>query len=67
MTMAATRIMGNNTTIEALTVRNFEMNVYKPVIIATFIESVELLIGLLPNYTDKLVAGIQVNEQEMKN
>lgn len=67
MTMAATRIMGNNTTIEVANSQgNFEMNVYKPVIIATFIESVELLIGLLPNYIDKLVAGIQVNEQEMK-
>lgn len=67
MTMAATRIMGNNTTIEVANSQgNFEMNVYKPVLIATFIESVELLVGLLPNYTDKLVAGIQVNEQKMK-
>ncbi|WP_429970400.1 class II fumarate hydratase [Fructilactobacillus sp. Tb1] len=67
MTMAATRIMGNNTTIEVANSQgNFEMNVYKPVIIATFIESVNLLVGLLPNYTDKLVAGIEVNEAEMK-
>ncbi|WP_395319391.1 class II fumarate hydratase [Fructilactobacillus frigidiflavus] len=67
MTMAATRIMGNNTTIEVANSQgNFEMNVYKPVMIATFIESVELLVGLLPNYTDKLVAGITVNEQKMQ-
>ncbi|KRN78759.1 Fumarate hydratase class II [Fructilactobacillus lindneri DSM 20690 = JCM 11027] len=67
MTMADAKIMGNDTTIEiANSQGNFEMNVYKPLIISTFLESVELLTGLLPNYTDKMISGIKVNQQEMK-
>ncbi|USS93432.1 class II fumarate hydratase [Fructilactobacillus ixorae] len=67
MTMAATRIMGNDTTLTVANSQgNFEMNVYKPVMIASFLESVDLLTGLLPNFTDKMVAGIQVNQARMK-
>ncbi len=67
MTMAATRVMGNDTTIEvAASQGNFEMNVYKPVIIFNFLESVELLTGVMHNFTDKMVAGITVNQDRMK-
>ncbi|USS84772.1 class II fumarate hydratase [Fructilactobacillus myrtifloralis] len=67
MTMAATRIMGNDTTLTVANSQgNFEMNVYKPVMIASFLESVDLLTGLLPNFTDKMVAGIQVNQARME-
>ncbi len=48
MTMAATRVMGNDTTITvAASQGNFEMNVYKPVIIFSFLESVDLIDGHL--------------------
>ncbi|GAA2981460.1 class II fumarate hydratase [Lentilactobacillus parakefiri] len=67
MTMAATRVMGNDTTIEvAASQGNFEMNVYKPVIIFSFLESVDLLTGVMRNFTDKMVAGITVNQDRMK-
>lgn len=67
VTMAAIRVMGNDTTIEiAASQGNFEMNVYKPVIIATFLESIEILTGVLGPFTDKMVAGITVNEDRMK-
>lgn len=67
MTMAATRVMGNDTTIEvAASQGNFEMNVYKPVIINSFLESVNLLTGILHNFTDKMVVGITVNPDRMK-
>ncbi|USS87986.1 class II fumarate hydratase [Fructilactobacillus hinvesii] len=67
MTMAATRIMGNDTTLTVANSQgNFEMNVYKPVMIASFLESVDLLTGLLPNFTDKMVSGIQVNQERMQ-
>ncbi|USS88873.1 class II fumarate hydratase [Fructilactobacillus cliffordii] len=67
MTMAATRIMGNDTTLTVANSQgNFEMNVYKPVMIATFLESVGLLTDLLPNFTDKMVSGIQVNRERMQ-
>lgn len=66
MAMAATRVMGNDTTIEiAASQGNFEMNVYKPVIIFSFLESVELLTGIMTNFTDKMVAGITVNQDRM--
>ncbi|GHP13241.1 fumarate hydratase class II [Lentilactobacillus fungorum] len=67
ITMAATRVMGNDTTIEvAASQGNFEMNVYKPVIIFSFLESTSLLTGILHNFTDKLVAGITVNADRMQ-
>lgn len=66
MTMAATRVMGNQTTMTVANSQgNFELNVYKPVLIATFLESVNLISELLPNFTTKLVAGITVNQERM--
>ena len=68
VTMTATRVMGNDTTIEVVASQgNFEMNVYKPVIISAFLESVSLLTGVLGPFTDKMVAGITVNEGRMKD
>ncbi|MBU9788182.1 class II fumarate hydratase [Lentilactobacillus sp. TOM.63] len=68
ITMAATRVMGNDTTIEvAASQGNFEMNVYKPVIIFSFLESTTLLTGIIHNFTDKLVAGITVNADRMQD
>ena len=68
LTMAATRVMGNDVTISlAASQGNFEMNVYKPVIIATFLESTTLLIGTIQGFTDRLVHGLTVNQDRMKN
>lgn len=67
LTMAAARVFGNDTTISfAASQGNFEMNVYKPVIIAAFLESADLLTGTLAGFTTKLVAGLTVNEQRMR-
>lgn len=66
LTMAATRVMGNDVTVTvAASQGNFEMNVYKPVIIATFLESADLLTGTIQGFADKLVAGLTVNEKRM--
>lgn len=68
LTMAATRVMGNDVTITvAASQGNFEMNVYKPVIIATFLESTELLTGTLTSFTDRLVHGLTVNSERMQS
>lgn len=68
LTMAATRVMGNDVTISlAASQGNFEMNVYKPVIIATFLESTTLLIGTIQGFTDRLVHGLTVNQDRMRN
>lgn len=66
LTMAATRVMGNDVTLTiAASQGNFEMNVYKPVIIETFLESVDLLTGTVTGFADKLVHGLTVNAEHM--
>lgn len=66
VTMAALRVFGNDTTITmASSQGNFEMNVYKPVIIAVFLESADLLTGTLRNFADKAVHGMTVNADRM--
>lgn len=67
LTMAVVKVMGNDTTITiASSQGNFELNVYKPVIIATFLESVELLTGTINGFADKMIAGLTVNSKRMK-
>ncbi|MFC6290564.1 class II fumarate hydratase [Levilactobacillus angrenensis] len=66
LTMAATRVMGNDVTLTvAASQGNFEMNVYKPVLIATFLESADLLTGTMRAFTTKLVHGLTVNADRM--
>ncbi|KRK92412.1 class II fumarate hydratase [Companilactobacillus futsaii] len=67
ITMAAIRVMGNDVTIDlAASQGNFEMNVYKPVLISTFLESAELLTGTMTGFADKMIAGLTVNETRME-
>ena len=67
ITMAAARVMGNDTTITiACSQGNFEMNVYKPVLIAAFLESCEILAGTIMGFADKMVAGLTVNRERMQ-
>lgn len=67
ITMAAVRVMGNDVTIGlAASQGNFEMNVYKPVLISTFLESAELLTGTIYGFADKMIVGLTVNEDRMK-
>ncbi|KJW11598.1 class II fumarate hydratase [Levilactobacillus spicheri] len=67
LTMAATRVMGNDVTITvAASQGNFEMNVYKPVLIATFLESTDLLAGTVTGFDDKLVHGMTVDAARMR-
>jgi len=67
LTMAATRVMGNDVTITvAASQGNFEMNVYKPVLLETFLESTDLLQGTIEGFTTKLVHGLTVNAEHMQ-
>ncbi|WP_137597771.1 class II fumarate hydratase [Paucilactobacillus kaifaensis] len=67
VTMAAVKVIGNDVTISmAASQGNFEMNVYKPVLISTFLESAKLLTGTIIAFTDLMVAGITVNEERMQ-
>ena len=66
LTMAAVRVIGNDTVISvAASQGNFEMNVYKPLIIDSFLESVSLLTLTINGFNKKMIAGMTVNEKRM--
>ncbi|MFT8883512.1 MAG: class II fumarate hydratase [Liquorilactobacillus hordei] len=66
LTMAAVRVIGNDTVISvAASQGNFEMNVYKPLIIDAFLESVSLLTFTVNGFNKKMIAGMTVNEKRM--
>lgn len=67
VTMAVVRVFGNDVVVSmASSQGNFEMNVFKPVLIAAFLESTDLLTGTITGFADKLVHGLTVNEARMK-
>ncbi len=62
--MIAAQVMGNDTTITFSGASgNFELNVYKPVIIHNLLQSVRLLSDGCRSFGEKCVAGIMANEQ----
>jgi len=64
ITMIAAQVMGNDTTIAfAGASGNFELNVYKPVIIYNLLQSVRLLSDGCRSFGDRCVAGIEPNAQ----
>lgn len=66
ITMAAVRVMGNDVVVDlASSQGNFEMNVYKTVLIDAFLESAELLAGTITGFTDRMIAGLTVNQDRM--
>jgi fumarate hydratase, class II len=72
LTMVATQVMGNDVTITtAGAMGNFELNVFKPVIIYNLLQSIRLLADGAENFSNKCVSGIQVNkktiEKHLKN
>lgn len=68
LTMVAATVFGHDATINfAASQGNFEMNVYKPVIISTYLDSVTLLRESIKSWDAKLVAGLTVNPKRMKS
>ncbi len=62
VTMVAVQVMGNDTAIGfAASQGNFELNVFKPVIIHNFLHSVRLLSDACHSFTDHCVVGIEAN------
>ncbi|WP_088068916.1 class II fumarate hydratase [Gottfriedia luciferensis] len=62
LTMVVTQIMGNDVTIGfAASQGNFELNVFKPVIIYNFLQSVELLSDAITSFNVHCVKGIEAN------
>ena len=62
MTMVCTQVMGNDTTVTiAASQGNFELNVFKPVIIFNVLHSLNLLADTCSSFQEFCVEGLQVN------
>jgi fumarate hydratase, class II len=66
MTMVAVQVMGNDAAIGfAGSQGNFELNVFKPVIIFNYLHSVELLADVCNSFVEHCVTGIEVNREQV--
>ncbi|WP_318617823.1 class II fumarate hydratase [Sporosarcina sp. YIM B06819] len=66
LTMVVAQVMGNDATIGfAASQGNFELNVYKPVIIYNFLQSVTLLSDAMISFNDNCAVGIEPNRDEI--
>ncbi|HTZ73241.1 MAG TPA: class II fumarate hydratase [Candidatus Aquilonibacter sp.] len=66
MTMVAVQVFGNDAAIGfAGSQGNFELNVFKPVIIHNFLHSVRLLSDACNSFIDHCVVGMELNEERI--
>src|SRR5437870_2081795 len=66
MTMVAVQVMGNDAAIGiAGSQGNFELNVFKPVMIFNYLHSVELLADACVSFVDHCITGIEVNRDQI--
>lgn len=67
MTMVATRVFGNDATVAfAGSQGNFQLNVFKPVMVHAVLESIRLISDACLAFNDHCAAGIQPNEAKIK-
>ncbi|RFU64447.1 class II fumarate hydratase [Peribacillus saganii] len=63
LTMVTAQVFGNDTTISfAASQGNFELNVFKPVIIYNFLQTIELLTDGIHSFDEHCIKGLQANE-----
>ncbi|KAJ3769916.1 fumarate hydratase [Lentinula raphanica] len=68
LTMVAAQVMGNQTTVSiAGSNGQFELNVFKPVIIKNVLQSIRLLADGARSFTKNCVVGIQANETRIQS
>ena len=66
LTMVCVQVMGNDTAIGvAGSMGNFELNVFKPVMIFNFLHSVDLLTDACRNFMEFCVVGIEPNREQI--
>lgn len=64
MTMVACQVMGNDAVIGfAASQGNFELNVFKPVIIHNYLQSVRLLADAMDSFNEHCAVGIEPNRE----
>ena len=67
MTMVCVQVMANDTAVGmAASQGNFELNVFMPVLIYNFLQSVRLLKDAIRSFDKNCAVGIKVNEEKMK-
>ena len=68
MTMVCVQVMGNDSAIGfAGSQGNFELNVFKPVMIHNLLHSIRLLSDASNSFTDHMVVGIQANPSKIEH
>ncbi len=66
MTMVAVQVIGNDTTIGiAGSLGNFELNVFKPVMIYNLLQSIRLLGDVAKSFHDRCLVGITPNHKKI--
>lgn len=67
MTMVCVQVMGNDSAISiAASQGNFELNVFKPLMIFNLLNSIRLLADACGSFTDYLVIDIQPNREQIQ-
>ncbi|KAJ3750225.1 fumarate hydratase [Lentinula detonsa] len=68
LTMVAAQVMGNQTTVSVAGASGqFELNVFKPVIIKNVLQSIRLLADGSRSFTKNCIVGIQANEKRISS
>jgi fumarate hydratase, class II len=66
MTMVCVQVIGNDTAISvAASQGNFELNVFKPVLIHNLLHSIRILSDACSSFTDHMVVGIELNRDQI--
>jgi fumarate hydratase, class II len=67
LTMVVTRVFGNDATVAfAGSQGNFQLNVYKPVMLQATLESIELLADALASFDIRCARGIEPNREQIR-
>jgi fumarate hydratase class II len=67
MTMVCAQVFGNDVAVNfGGAMGNFELNVFKPVIIYNVLQSIKLLADACESFTDHCVVGIEANKANIK-
>ena len=67
LTMVCVKVMGNDTTLSiANSQGNFELNVFMPVMIATYLESVGILADAINSFNKNCATGISANTEKIQ-
>ncbi|ACB49747.1 fumarate hydratase [Crocosphaera subtropica ATCC 51142] len=68
MTMVCVQVMGYDTAITmAGSQGNFELNVFKPLLIFNLLNSIRLLADACSSFADHLVVGLKINQEQIEH